>query len=73
VKEALYFVWERSVRGGMIAHLQPAIYRGIPQTGMGQVADDRRFAFRKELDAKEMDMTLKELVEKYPRPIEEET
>ena len=67
-KVPLWFVWERATRGGMIANLQPALYRGMPRTGAGQIADDARFVFKHELLPEEQTWNLDQLTEKYPCP-----
>lgn len=67
-KEKMWFVWEMSNTAG---RLQPALYRGMPKTGMGTTADDERFKFKIELDAQEA--KIDDLVKLYPCPVPQDT
>lgn len=68
-KEKKYFVWERTTRGGMAATKQPAVYRGLPMTGMGTKADSERFVFIHEVLPEEDDWVIIEFCKKYPCPV----
>jgi hypothetical protein len=69
-KKPMYFVWER--RQGEIkgTTYSAAKYRTMPMTGSGMEADAKRFVLRQPLTKEEENLTLNELIAKYPRPPE---
>lgn len=67
-KEELWFVWEKVSRGGMVSNKQPAIYRGMPQTGSEMAADNDRFVFKHKVLAFEQDWNLAQFIKRYPCP-----
>lgn len=67
-KEELWFVWEKTTRGGLAVQYQPALYRGMPKTGMGSGADTSRFVFRKKIEGDDIGKEFITLINQYPCP-----
>lgn len=68
-KTDMWFVWEKTTRGGLGVHYQPALYRGMPQTGTGQQKDDERFVFKKKIEGDDVGKEFVTLINENPCPV----
>lgn len=71
-KEDVYFVWEKTTRGGMVLHYQAAIYRGMPKTGMGATHDNEKFLRKEKITEEEAKEPMITLINRYPCPPKQE-
>lgn len=67
-KEPMWFVWEAVQRGTGLFY-QPALYRGMPQTGTGEKADNARFVFKKKIEGDDISKEFVTLINENPCPV----
>lgn len=67
-KEDIYFVWEKTTRGGMVVYYQPSVYRGLPKTGVGTHADNAKFLHKEKITEEEAKEPMITLINRYPCP-----